>query len=1112
MGDIKKINWKHQESEENPKMLEVYLEQAYQNALCFALACEEPEKNWHEPRLLMTVIAGSDSTLQVMKAAIDSGLKGMSFGYGEKSLTGYDFEREFRIESEKGKFEKFPITINSNRKAIAIVHDDLLSNGNYILSFDGDPAEEVRKVLGGGKYGLNILQEWKEIVFNELTERGHLEQIETYYDEGIFSDGLSLLKLNFEEEEADNLLSELIKIGKIKFPKSGTGEALKDIDSLTDYMQGYSNAMVEKLSAEISPTHNPLEEQGYKGFEDFKRPLFPVQSHVSTAVAKRLQKQKAVIIQGEMSTGKSAMMTAVADAVNKMKGKEGYFACLMVPPSLTKKWATEEIHFLLPDAKVYHIQNTKDLINFHVDWEKSGKPKPKVPTFFVISFTTMRGDCSLEPVVSWEEKKTRKQTAEQTLPYRYGYTCPDCGNAHQVIEDKSVEINENGEEIGKLTKRAMLFNEFGTTRRLHSTKTPANAFCSECGTSLWTKRVPTRYFSFSEWVQHEKKIVHAAKDGNARLVKHIQSGQPDPPKAVGKPRRIATIEYIRRQMNKFFDISIIDEIHELKGGMTAQGNSLGSLAAASKKVVAGTGTLFGGKSEDVYYLIWRLFPHEMVNAGFKYSEVNKWNQEFGNIETTIYDQGDEGEYSNKQSRGGTKRTSKVLPGISPFVFGKFLVQNTVLVRLTDVWPDPVELVNVPTILVDMDVELREAYQDMTHTFENAIQSHEEGHKLYLPYTDSGIAYPDNPFTFPEFRLKLDRGDRVTIWEPKHLEEEHILPKEKKLQELISAEISENRPVIVYVRDTGSTKSERDVQPRLEKVLSQVEGTKVAILRTGTTGTSNRSDWLRQKVEQEGYNVIIVSTKLVKVGLDLLCTPTLIFYQFDWSLFTMNQASRRSWRIGQTEECRLYYLAYRETFQESMAQLIAQKNKAAQALNGDVSTDGLNAMLGDEGDLQSMLIQSIKKGKKLKGSTEEWVATTSDRARELLQGIGKKKKVSIKEQFIAWTKQQIDSVSTRNLLISYTESIVSKVEKGEVLGFTVEKDVLHIDLIEAFGIDMVADGSILAHLVDKPKKTSKLETFKTSSVELVEVKLEDNKRKKRSKSTPVEGQLGFELFA
>lgn len=1110
MSGIKKIDWSKTESEDNPKMLEVYLEQAYQNALCFALACEEPEKNWQEPRLLLTIVAGNDSTLQTMKAAIDSGLNGVSYGYGEKTLTGYDFTREFRVGPEKGKYSKFPMTINHNRKALAIVHEELLGNGNYILSFDGQPSEELRKLLGGGKYGLNILHEWKEIVFNELVERGNLIDMDLYFDKGLFPDGLHLLKLTLEEEEADNLISELIKTGKLTFPESGTGDKLEAVTSLTDYMEGYSNPMITKLSSEIAPEHNPLEDESFIGFEDFKRPLFPVQAHVSTAVAKRLQTQKSVIIQGEMSTGKSAMMTSIADAVSKMKGKEGYFACLMVPPSLTKKWATEEIYFLLPEAQVIHVKTTKDLIDFHVAWERSGRQKPTVPTFFVISFTTMRGDCSTEPAVTWEAKKTNKQVSEQRLPYRYGYICHDCGHATQVIEDRSLELNEQGEEVEKVKKRAMLNSEFGTSRRLHNTKSPANAFCTECGSSLWTKRVPTRYSSFSEWSKHEKKIVHAALDKNERLIKQIQSTQPSPPKSVGKPRRVATVEYIRRQMKNFFDISIIDEIHELKGGMTAQGNSLGSLAAASKKVIGGTGTLFGGKAEDVYYLLWRLFPTEMVNAGFKYSEVNKWNQEFGNIETTIYQQGEEGEYSNKQSRGGVKRTSKVLPGISPFVFGKFLCQNSVLVKLTDVWPDPVELVNVPTILVEMDPELRKVYSDMTIAFENAIDSHEEGHKLYLPYTDSGIAFPDNPFTFPEFQLKLDSGERETIWEPTHLSEDLILNKERKLQELVTTELSENRPVIVYVRDTGSSKAERDVQPRLEKILSQIDGAKVAILRTGTTGTSERSDWLRKKVEQEGYNVVIVSTKLVKVGLDLLCTPTLIFYQFDWSLFTMNQASRRSWRIGQTEECRLFYLAYQETFQESMAQLVAQKNKAAQALNGDVTSDGLNAMLGDEGDLQSMLINSIKKGTKLKGSTEEWVATTSDRARELLQGIGKKKvKVSVKDQFIAWVKQHIQSESTSNILLSHAEYIVNRIEKEEIQGFTINNDVFYVDLIEAFGFDLVADGSVLAYLVDMPKNQP-MSSTSTNAIELVEIKQES--KGKRKKPGIVEGQLGFEFLA
>ena len=81
--------------------------------------------------------------------------------------------------------------------------------------------------------------------------------------------------------------------------------------------------------------------------------------------------------------------------------------------------------------------------------------------------------------------------------------------------------------------------------------------------------------------------------------------------------------------------------------------------------------------------------------------------------------------------------------------------------------------------------------------------------------------------------------------------------------------------------------ERDIQPRLQKVAEQVPGAKVAILRTNTVNPPKRSAWLKEQVNS-GVNVIICSQELVKVGLDLLATPTLIFYQLSFSLFTLNQ--------------------------------------------------------------------------------------------------------------------------------------------------------------------------------------------------------------------------------
>lgn len=1103
------IQWnKIAESNDNPKMLEIYLDQAWQNAFCYALAVEPPQYESQGAKILMTIIAGSDSTLQAMKASVDIGSGGLAFGYGEKQLTDYKFVQELRLYSEKGKYEKFPITINQNRKAIAIVHDELLGNSDYILSFEGNPAEDLRQVLGRGKYGLNILPEWRETVFKEFVNRGYLEKVEFYFDPTLFLNGFDIYKLKLNEEQADEIISEMIQKRVLKFPKEGSGRNLEEIKDLTTYMQTFVNDMIDKVSERVQPAHNPLTDSIHPQISTYKRELFPVQAHVSTAVAKVLKKQKAVLIQGEMSTGKSTMMTAIADVEAAMSNKKGYFTCLMCPPSLTKKWP-EEIKEIIPHAEVRVIERTEQLIEFHSAWTKAGRPKPTKPTFFVISFTTMRGDCATVPAVHFQYKKTEKQRMEETLPYRYGYYCPSCGKPHQVIESTDIETDENGEEKENHTKRTMDENEFGESRRIHNAQKPANAFCSECGESLWTKKVLTRYSSIKEWMQHERKLTHALKDGNNRLVQQIKNTQPEIPKQQGNPRRIATVEYIRRKMRWFFDLAIIDEIHELKAGMSAQGNALGSLAAACKKVVGGTGTLFGGKAEDIYYTLWRLFPHLMVENGYKYSEVRKWNEEYGNIETTTYNHDDKGEYSNKQSRGGTKRTEKVLPGISPFVFGKFLVQNSVLVRLTDVWPDPVELINVPTILVDLDEDLRKHYQNMVATFEREIDSRDDGHKLYLPLTQTGIAYPDNPFTYPSFSIKTEDGKRELIWSPEPFPTERILNKEKKLQEIIKGEMEEGRKSIVYVRDTGSSVEGRDVRPRLKYILDQI-GAKVAIMDTSSTQTNKRSEWLRKKIVKEGYDVVIVSQELVKVGLDLLCTPTLIFYQFSWSLFTINQAARRAWRIGQTEECRLYYLSYKHTFQEQMATLIAMKNKAAGAINGDVSTDGLNAMLGDEGDLQSMLIKSIKKGVVLKGSTEEWVAEASDRAREILAGIGKKKQKQLtpKEQFIIWVNQQIESDSSRNVLIRKATTITANIEKGIVNGFTFVNNVLEVDLVAAFGFDCIVDGEIVAYLTEFEREVAA--TVENQQISLFEIKEEENKSRKK-RNGPVTGQLAFELF-
>ena len=198
------------------------------------------------------------------------------------------------------------------------------------------------------------------------------------------------------------------------------------------------------------------------------------------------------------------------------------------------------------------------------------------------------------------------------------------------------------------------------------------------------------------------------------------------------------------------------------------------------------------------------------------------------------------------------------------------------------------------------------------------------------------------------------------------------------------------------------------------------------------------------------------------------------------------------------------------YQEQMATLIAMKNKAAGAINGDVSSDGLNAMLGDTGDLQSMLIQSIKKGNVLQGSTEEWVAEASDRAREILSNIGKPKNFPLKsnkEYFEEWANKYIKTDRSRNVLIRKSKTIASNIEKGKIPGFHFNGMLLEVDLYAAFGSDSALDGEIVDYLTrsERESKTNN-DSSQISLFDLVEEKPE-----KKNKRRVVSGQLAFELF-
>ena len=220
-----------------------------------------------------------------------------------------------------------------------------------------------------------------------------------------------------------------------------------------------------------------------------------------------------------------------------------------------------------------------------------------------------------------------------------------------------------------------------------------------------------------------------------------------------------------------------------------------------------------------------------------------------------------------------------------------------------------------------------------------------------------LAYPDYPYDWKPVGYVDKAGRFVTVTCPPTLNSNCLWPKEKKLLEILRQEKAQGRQCWVFCVYTST----HPVLERLEKIIKQA-GFTVKILEADKVPTRNRSAWIAKNAP--GVDVIISHPQPVRTGLTLFDAmgahnfPSLIFYETGYDLFTLRQASRRSWRIGQKHPCRVYYLYYQETMQARAMALMAQKLDASLALEGQFSAEGLAAMSAESGSLTMELAKSL----------------------------------------------------------------------------------------------------------------------------------------------------------
>ena len=432
------------------------------------------------------------------------------------------------------------------------------------------------------------------------------------------------------------------------------------------------------------------------------------------------------------------------------------------------------------------------------------------------------------------------------------------------------------------------------------------------------------------------------------------------------PKRYPLADYVKHHLRGFFDLLIGDEAHEYKGRGSAQGIAAGILADACGKSLSLSGTLMGGYSSTLFHLLYRFSPE--IRGEFGRGEESRWIERYGFVEHTIgRDDGESLEDGRTSRRRKYRKVIRERPGLAPAALFH-LIGNSVFLRLSDVaagLPPYEERV----LLSDMETEedgtgfsQRSAYDELFRTLRKALTEllAKGSKRLLATYLQTLLAYPDG-CTRGETVFDPETEDVLVQVPP--LSEERLYPKERGLVDLVAAERLAGRRVLVYATHTGT----RDITGRMEEFLSR-HGFNVAVMKADAVPPERREAWVAKRVE-EGVDVLVCHPRLVQTGLDLVEFPTICWYETDYSVYTMRQASRRSWRIGQTEPVQVVFMAYRNTLQADALKLVAQKLQSSLAVEGELPEDGLAAYGDDGDDLMLALARKIVAGEEDAGSVE-----------------------------------------------------------------------------------------------------------------------------------------------
>lgn len=673
--------------------------------------------------------------------------------------------------------------------------------------------------------------------------------------------------------------------------------------------------------------------------------LLDTQKHVAAAAARSCRFQGWVDIIGEMGTGKTATSLATVALL------DAFPALVLCPGHMVEKWK-REIEEVIPGATGVILEDLTALMSF----VQQVRNQPNRKFVAVISKERAKLGAGWEPATQTRLQRVstvNEQTGERTSKLIHIRCCAQCGAPVEVSKDKRL-----------------------------------------CCTNK-VKRLQQ-----GEWQDVECSA---------------------PLYQFGKLHRWPVSDYIRKHLSGFFKAFVADECHQYKGKATDQAEAYHQLSRACRWTINLTGTLFGGKSTDLFWLRHRVDSE--VRRDYKFSDESRWSASYGRLEETLNKVSEEkdGAYSGK--RRYAVRV-KEIPGISPSIFRRVL-KSCIFVKVQDLG-FKMPAYNEHIIRLAMNEVQHEQYQWLYDTLYKHIQDGmksydrigmKEAQALLSVWLQNCLSRPNSGFRSEEVWWKPPANDQDELSSgkqpylvplgdapltPEPLSEDELatvgltpdddddkimrkvtdinpnfvlpagmepmvlrpvvvgadlLPKEEWLLNTIQQEQAQGRKVLIYVRQTGT----RDIQPHLQRILKRV-GIRASIL-DNSIAPSKREAWINSHIDS--MDALITNPKKVETGLDLVAFSTCIFYELDYSLFTLWQAMRRVWRLGQTNPVKVLFPIYAGTLEDAALSLMGEKMKAACLLYGDSAASAITdeAEVGS-GDFMAELAHRILEGKEI----------------------------------------------------------------------------------------------------------------------------------------------------